>query len=837
MLLLNRRPSGRDRPQRGPPRRAIVEQQQRRSSNEEQYGVAIYPLGLAVSRSALVSTADDAARPGSRPPAGRRSTRRSTTPRTRIAADLTRLARCATRRWHAARRRGRRARSRSRCAVGHPQRAAVDLQRRRGRPLRQPRGDDGRTAGTLAARPTGATRRPSPTCSLILYQICLGGGRRRSRARRAVWVLARVASAVLGDALGRAARARRREALRPPRRPARRGACSRSRSCRSSTRSSRSTTSPALVGVCLSLWGSAGVAARRARRATTRSPASGSGSPRRRSTPAASSRSRCSAAALARPAAAGATARRWPRSPASSRSPPSSRSTRTRSPTGTAFTQRRSRTSPRESCAGTGKLGLTHGSGIVYYLWSLTWGVGWAPSLAALGGAVALARARPAGVRRCSSRRSSRTSSSWASQGRYFGRWLMPIDPDRLPARRLRRDRAPPTRSRAAPRAARRRCSPSAAGLCAQGAIDSSPFRDRQRARRHARAALAWLDRARPARTRGSSSSRSRRRRWCAALRRLPDLRRTRRRRTAARAASPAQPGLARGLRADAVAGADRALRARRLLLGRHRLDRGGPRARRPGRRAGRRSPTTARSPRRATRVFTASPVRPGRSRSRSTSTGPSTTTRAPTRGPGRWSSSTSCRRCAAPASGRCGRCRTRWRASGGTRAVCFVCDATCSETDLAHLERASSSPRNGSGRVNPNPVVGAVIAVGGRVLGEGWHEELGGAHAEVNAIADCGGADLRERDALRDARAVLPLRPHAAVHRRDPRRRHPARRRRQRRPDREGLRPRPRDPARRGRRDRGRRRRARARARGCSTRASASTPAPGGRGSCSSRR
>jgi diaminohydroxyphosphoribosylaminopyrimidine deaminase/5-amino-6-(5-phosphoribosylamino)uracil reductase len=45
--------------------------------------------------------------------------------------------------------------------------------------------------------------------------------------------------------------------------------------------------------------------------------------------------------------------------------------------------------------------------------------------------------------------------------------------------------------------------------------------------------------------------------------------------------------------------------------------------------------------------------------------------------------------------------------------------------------------------RVNPNPVVGAVVARGDTVLGEGWHDVLGGPHAEINAIAACGDADL----------------------------------------------------------------------------------------------
>ena len=64
-------------------------------------------------------------------------------------------------------------------------------------------------------------------------------------------------------------------------------------------------------------------------------------------------------------------------------------------------------------------------------------------------------------------------------------------------------------------------------------------------------------------------------------------------------------------------------------------------------------------------------------------------------------------------------------------------------EADIAHLERAVELARNGTGRVNPNPIVGAVIADGGAVLGEGWHDELGGCHAEVAAIAACGATDL----------------------------------------------------------------------------------------------
>jgi diaminohydroxyphosphoribosylaminopyrimidine deaminase/5-amino-6-(5-phosphoribosylamino)uracil reductase len=64
-------------------------------------------------------------------------------------------------------------------------------------------------------------------------------------------------------------------------------------------------------------------------------------------------------------------------------------------------------------------------------------------------------------------------------------------------------------------------------------------------------------------------------------------------------------------------------------------------------------------------------------------------------------------------------------------------------ENDHEHLSRAIEIATRGRGRVHPNPVVGAVVVKDGAVLGEGWHAEYGGEHAEVNAIAACDGADL----------------------------------------------------------------------------------------------
>src|SRR4051794_11255609 len=64
--------------------------------------------------------------------------------------------------------------------------------------------------------------------------------------------------------------------------------------------------------------------------------------------------------------------------------------------------------------------------------------------------------------------------------------------------------------------------------------------------------------------------------------------------------------------------------------------------------------------------------------------------------------------------------------------------------TDHAHLARAIELAEGGRGRTSPNPLVGAVIARDGQVLGEGFHAELGGPHAERAALAACGGADPR---------------------------------------------------------------------------------------------
>jgi diaminohydroxyphosphoribosylaminopyrimidine deaminase/5-amino-6-(5-phosphoribosylamino)uracil reductase len=64
--------------------------------------------------------------------------------------------------------------------------------------------------------------------------------------------------------------------------------------------------------------------------------------------------------------------------------------------------------------------------------------------------------------------------------------------------------------------------------------------------------------------------------------------------------------------------------------------------------------------------------------------------------------------------------------------------NAQLTNTDRAYLRRALELAEGGRGRVNPNPLVGAVIVRDGEVIGEGFHAELGELHAEREALADC---------------------------------------------------------------------------------------------------
>lgn len=72
---------------------------------------------------------------------------------------------------------------------------------------------------------------------------------------------------------------------------------------------------------------------------------------------------------------------------------------------------------------------------------------------------------------------------------------------------------------------------------------------------------------------------------------------------------------------------------------------------------------------------------------------------------------------------------------------------------DRTAMRRALEIAQRGEGRVEPNPMVGCVVARDGVIVGEGWHEQFGEAHAEVNALRDAG-------DAARGATAYVTLEP-----------------------------------------------------------------------------
>ncbi len=68
-------------------------------------------------------------------------------------------------------------------------------------------------------------------------------------------------------------------------------------------------------------------------------------------------------------------------------------------------------------------------------------------------------------------------------------------------------------------------------------------------------------------------------------------------------------------------------------------------------------------------------------------------------------------------------------------------------DIDEKYIRRAFALAKKGMGYVSPNPMVGAVIVKDNRVIGEGFHHQFGGLHAEAdavkNAIADVEGATM----------------------------------------------------------------------------------------------
>lgn len=77
---------------------------------------------------------------------------------------------------------------------------------------------------------------------------------------------------------------------------------------------------------------------------------------------------------------------------------------------------------------------------------------------------------------------------------------------------------------------------------------------------------------------------------------------------------------------------------------------------------------------------------------------------------------------------------------------------------DTKYMERALQIARLGEGLVSPNPMVGAVIvSAGGTIIGEGYHHQYGGPHAEVCAINSVKETD---RHLLSDSTIYVTLEP-----------------------------------------------------------------------------
>ena len=58
-------------------------------------------------------------------------------------------------------------------------------------------------------------------------------------------------------------------------------------------------------------------------------------------------------------------------------------------------------------------------------------------------------------------------------------------------------------------------------------------------------------------------------------------------------------------------------------------------------------------------------------------------------------------------------------------------------DEDSKFMSRAIELARRGNFRVMPNPLVGCILVKDSKIIAEGWHDHIGGLHAEQMAIAD----------------------------------------------------------------------------------------------------
>lgn len=75
--------------------------------------------------------------------------------------------------------------------------------------------------------------------------------------------------------------------------------------------------------------------------------------------------------------------------------------------------------------------------------------------------------------------------------------------------------------------------------------------------------------------------------------------------------------------------------------------------------------------------------------------------------------------------------------------------------TDEFYIQRCIDLALKGKGHVAPNPMVGAVIVYNNKIIGEGFHEKYGQAHAEVNAVNS-----VRDKSVLPESTIYVSLEP-----------------------------------------------------------------------------
>ena len=309
-------------------------------------------------------------------------------------------------------------------AVGGAPRPALRLQRRRERPFR-PASDRAlrpRLEPALLREPPGADVSAAPGLRRLVRR--RPGHRPRLRAatrarssrwrgwprRSCRWPRCRCCASP-GPACS---------AAPPASSPAR---CWPSRSCRCSTRTRRSTTRPVLTPLALALYGAAGVLRHGAAprlRTRGRRPRAGVGDEVHRGDRGLPLLAAAFAGAGSRPLAARRLGSAWP----SPWRPPFAAQPYAVLDASDFLAGLRH----QAGASGAAKLGITEDSGHVYYLWTLTWGLGWVP---ALGGARRRAAPPPRDRRVAAVLRPGAGALLvyMGLQERYFGRWLMPALP------------------------------------------------------------------------------------------------------------------------------------------------------------------------------------------------------------------------------------------------------------------------------------------------------------------------------------------------------------------------------------------------------------------------